>query len=365
MTSPSFRKVCYFHNPHASGQFHGYELGTLDPAPYFLRSARGGRPWAMRAARRRLAALYTATGIDSLYRSRDTAYMTFVEDFVDAFADSDLIIFATYNPVHPEVLHHRLVRPTKILGFIDDPHSTYVRGLPYLWAFDGAFYISPGYNDDYDFQTALASWGCPASHWFPLVPHKLPVFEASDAFFAARDVDVVYVGGSYGSKINRLAQLKRALGPRFHVRGRWGLKGYVGLARGLLGKPVYPHRVLPLTDAERTSLYCRAKIGINMHLSNLPAETGNMRMYEVPAHGALLLCDKSAIGTHERIFRADHEAVYYDDLDDALDKIRYFLMHDAERISIARSGYERVQREYTFDAVLLNLLDWALSLPRH
>jgi hypothetical protein len=319
----------------------------------------------MRAARQKLAALHTAAGIDALYRSRDAAYMAFVEDFVDEFDDADIIIVATYNPVHPEVLHNRLARPTKILGFIDDPHSTYVRGLPYLWAFDGAFYISPSYNDDHDFPTALASWGCPASHWFPLVPHKLPVFPASDDFFSGRDIDVVYIGGSYGAKINRLAMLKRALGPRFRVHGRWGLNGYVGLARGLLGKPVYPHRVSPLTDSQRTSLYCRAKIGINMHLSTFPAETGNMRMYEVPAHGALLLCDKSALGLHERIFRADHEAVYYEDLDDALEKIRYFLVRDAERIEIARRGYERVQRQYTFDGVLLDLLDWALSIPHH
>lgn len=360
MSENRLRKVCYFHNPHACGRFHSYELSTLDPTPYFLHD----RVRSRRSAQRKLMALQTAAGIDALYRDRDIDYMRFAGDFVDAFADADLVILATYNPLHPEILHRQLPRATKVLGCIDDPHSSYVRGIPYLWAFDGAFYISPGYNAHYDLPDALRMWGCRATHWFPLVPRKLPSLQPSDGFFRNRDVDVVYIGGSYGPKIERLARLKRALGTGLRVHGRWGLNGYVGILRGLLGRTIYPHRVSPLSDDERTTLYCRSKIGLNMHLSNAPAETGNMRMYEVPSHGALLLCDKSARGRHETIYRADHEAVYYDDVADALDKIRYYLAHDEERIEIARRGFERTQREYTFDVVLKDLLDWAASIPR-
>jgi spore maturation protein CgeB len=355
-------KVCYFHNPLVAGAFHNYELATLDPTPYFAPSRGAGGVRASRAAARKVAALHTAAGVDALYRERDAAYMRFAGDFVDAFADAALVILATYNPVHPEILHHRLRGPTKILGFIDDPHSSYVRGIPYLWAFDGAFYISPGYNADHDFPTALRAWGCRDAHWFPLVPRPLPTFEASEDFFGRRDVDVVYVGGSYGAKIDRLVRLKRALGERFRVHGRWGLNGYVGIARALLGKPLYPYRVTTLSDSERTGLYLRAKIGINMHLSNALAETGNMRMYEVPAHGALLLCDKSARDAHDGIFRDGVEAVYYDDVEDALRKIEYYVAHDSERITIARRGYERATRDYTFDVVLKGLLDWGMAI---
>jgi len=365
MNAPRIKKVCYFHNPHTRGRFHDYDIRTLDPAPYFVSKAAARRPFLRRMQQRKLGALQTAAGLDILYRERDRDYMRYVDDFVAEFADADLVVSATYNPIHPEVLSQRLLRPTRILGFIDDPHSTYVRGIPYLWAFDGAFYISTGYNEAHDFKTALTAWGCPESHWFPLVPAKLPEFSPTDAFFERRDVEVVYIGGSYGSKTNRLARLKQALGPRFKVHGRWGMKGYVGFARGLVGKPIYPHRVTSLSGEERTSLYCNSKIGINMHLSNDRAETGNMRMYEVPAHGAMLLCDKSARDMHATIFRPDYEAVYYDDLDDALDRIHYYLEHPRERIEIARRGFERVQREYTFDAVLKGLLDWAVSVPRN
>jgi hypothetical protein len=83
-----------------------------------------------------------------------------VRDFVDAYRDACLIILATYNPIHPEILHRRLRLPTKILGFIDDPYSTYERGIPYLWAFDGAFYISPSDDENRLFAEALRDRGC-------------------------------------------------------------------------------------------------------------------------------------------------------------------------------------------------------------
>jgi len=305
-----------------------------------------------------------AEGVDALYRERDRDYMRFVRDFVDAYRSAHLVIMATYNPVHPEILHKELRSPTKILGFVDDPYSTYVRGIPYLWAFDGAFYISPGYNQNHRFADALRQWGCDASRWFPLVISPCPQFQVTENFFSERDIDAVYIGASYGNKITRLAELKRHFGKRFRVHGRWGFRGHAGWLRGLVGKPVYPHRVSPLSDAGRRALYLRAKIGINMHLSNEPSESGNVRMYEVPAHGAMLLSDKAALDAHELIFTPGIEAVFYDSIADAIAKIEYFAAHPAERIAIARAGFERTRRDYDFEAVLRGLLDWASAIRR-
>jgi len=354
-------RVCYFHNPAVAGPFHGYELSTLDPAPYFFAKAR--RVGRLRA-RLRFRALFSAKGVDSLYREREPAYRRFVSDFIDAYRDASVIILATYNPIHPEILHRELSRPTKILGFCDDPHSTYVRGIPYLWAFDGAFYISPSYDESRLFVDALREWGCGRATWLPLVPHRHPHFEPTEDFFLARDVDVVYIGNGYGDKVARLAQLKRHFGNRLRVHGRWALRGYQGWARGLAGKPIYPYRVSSLSDAERRALYLRAKIGINMHMSSTPSETGNMRMYEVPTHGAMLICDKAARNAHELIFTPDVEAVFYDDVSDAIAKIEYYVAHAAERIAIARAGFERVRRDYDFERVLKGLLDWASAIQR-
>jgi len=357
------KKVCIFGFPRMEN-FCGYSIDSLDPAPYF----RG----------QDLQKLTSAQSIDQMYRDRDPSYLRFLNDFVEKFKDADLLVFALYNPIHPEVLSRELAAPIKILGFTDDPFSTYVRGLPYLWAFDGAFYISPSYDEHSLFPDALAHWGCKQTYWWPLVfpstspsapiglwPLLAPRREAlqrGEAFFSERDQDVVYVGAAYPSKMNRLAEFRKRLGSRMRIHGRWPYNGYVGLLRGLAGKPVLWSRITGISDPERSRLYCRTRIGINIHLSDTPRETGNMRMYEVPAHGMMLLSDKAGLNAHERIFTPDKEAVFYDSTRDALEKLEYYLTHHEERERIARAGFDRVHRDYDGETNLKNFLAWADSL---
>lgn len=124
-------------------------------------------------------------------------------------------------------------------------------------------------------------------------------------------------------------------------------------------------RVRPVSAEERASLYYRTKIGINMHLSIIPRETGNMRMYEVPAHGMMLLCDKAGLNAHAQIFEPDTEAVFYDSIEDAIEKVEYYVEHEKERIRIAQAGFARAHRDYDGESNLKNFLDWAMSVRRH
>jgi spore maturation protein CgeB len=121
-------------------------------------------------------------------------------------------------------------------------------------------------------------------------------------------------------------------------------------------------KVPSLTNEERASLYHRTKIGFNMHLSTVPRETGNMRMYEIPAHGMMQVCDIAGCNSHEMIFKGGSEAVYYGTVEEAIDRIEYFLGHDEERIRIAKAGYERVGRDYRWESCFRALLDWASTL---
>ena len=291
--------------------------------------------------------------------------MRMLFDFVGRFREFDLIVMSTYNFIHPEVLARELKGPMKVLGFIDDPFSTYQRGIPYLWAFDGAFFISPGYIDDQFFGKSLERWGCKSAIWWPLVPFPFVRPENADEdFFHERDVDIVYVGNPSASKIDRLSKLKRHFGKRMRIHGRWPFSGYHGFVRGLLGKPMFPRRVTSLTTEQRTQLYWRAKVGFNMHVSERPYETGNMRMYEVPAHGMMMVCDKAAASTHARIFEPGTEAVYYDGVGEAIELIEHYLAHDDERVGIAKAGFRRFWRDYQWEPNLLRFLNWASSIQR-
>lgn len=362
------KKVCLFNYPPLA-DFHGYQLDTFDPLSYFSKGARWSSADLVKTGLegwdQRRALMSGAAGVDRLYRERDPAYMRMIGDFIDRFRDYDLIVMSTYNFIHPEVLVRELEKPIKVLGFIDDPLSTYTRGIPYLWAFDGAFFISPSYIDSLPFDKAINRWGGKPAAWWPLVPFPFERPERADeAFFRDRDVEVVYVGNPSASKVDRLIALKRHFGARLRVHGRWPFKGYAGYVRGLLGKPVYPHRVSSLSANEKTSLYWRTKIGLNMHISDSPSETGNMRMYETPAHGLMMVCDKAGADAHARIFEPDLEAVYYDSADHAIELIEYFLAHEDQRMHIAKAGFDRYWRDYEWGTNLLRFLRWCERIRR-
>ena len=356
------KRVCLF-NFQPMENFHGYHIETFDPFSYFPPGSKWSWSdliaWGLNGYDKRRALTAGAAGVDRLYRERDPNYMRMVGDFIDRFRDFDLIVMSTFNFIHPELLVRELKKPVKILGFIDDPISTYMRGIPYLWAFDGAFFISPSYIDNISFDNAIERWGGKPSTWWPLVPYPYQrPKNADEAFFRDRDVEIVYVGNPSASKVNRLIALKRHFGSRLHVHGLWPFKGYVGYVRGLLGKPIYPHRVTSLSSHERTKLYWRAKIGFNMHMSDTSVETGNVRMYETPAHGLLMVCDKGGGDGYARIFEPDREAVYYDSLSQAIELIEYYLTNDDERVRIAKAGYERYWQDYEWERNLVKFLRW-------
>lgn len=360
------KRVCLFNYPPME-DFHGYCLESFDPLAYFPKGSRWGLNdflhWGHVGYDKRRAITAGAAGVDRLYRERDPAYMRMIGDFIDRFRDFDLIVMSTYNFIHPEVLASELKKPIKVLGFIDDPYSTYMRGIPYLWAFDGAFFISPSYIDDMPFQDAISRWSNRPATWWPLVPFPFQRPQKVDEqFFRKRDVDVVYVGNPSATKVERLIQLKRHFRERIHVHGRWPFKGYVGFIRGVLGKPVYPHRVTSLSQTERTEIYWRTKIGFNMHVSDRAYETGNMRMYEAPAHGMMMVCDKAGGNAHTQIFESDREAVYYDSTSQAIDIIEHYLHKEDERARIAQAGFERYWRDYQWEPNLLRFLEWASSI---
>lgn len=362
------KNVCLF-NYSAMEDFHGYHIETFDPLSYFSKGSHWSLSdlvvWGLNGYDHRRALTASALGVDRLYRERDHNYMRMIGDFIDRFRDFDLIVMGNYNFIHPEVLANELKKPIKVLGFIDDPMSSYRCGIPYLWAFDGAFFISPSYIDELSFEEAIKRWSDKPAMWWPLVPVPFARPEKTDdSFFRQRDVDVVYVGNPSASKVARLTQLKRHFGDQMRIHGRWPFKGYLGFVRGLLGKPIYPHRVTSLAPEERTQLYWRTKIGFNMHVSDQPFETGNMRMYETPAHGMLMVCDKSAVDAHARIFEPKTEAIYYDSVNDAIEVIEHYLNNEDERIHIAKAGYERYWRDYQWESNLLNFLDWAATLQK-
>lgn len=97
------------------------------------------------------------------------------------------------------------------------------------------------------------------------------------------------------------------------------------------------------------NVFRNSKIVVNRHGLVAPeneAFANNMRLYEATGVGAMLLTDeKDDLG---ELFKVGSEVVSYSDADDLIEKIRYYLVHDEERLAIARAGQERTLHSHTY-----------------
>ena len=81
----------------------------------------------------------------------------------------------------------------------------------------------------------------------------------------------------------------------------------------------------------------------------------NMRMFEATGMGTLLLTDhKTGI---ENVFVPDKEIVTYKTIDEAIEKVAYYLKHDTERERIAKAGQARTFADYNLLTITKRMIE--------
>jgi spore maturation protein CgeB len=70
------------------------------------------------------------------------------------------------------------------------------------------------------------------------------------------------------------------------------------------------------------------------------------RNFEVPGCGGFLMTSRA--DDLETYYNLDKEIVCFDDVNDLIDKIKYYLAHEEERAAVALRAYERTLREHTY-----------------
>jgi hypothetical protein len=136
----------------------------------------------------------------------------------------------------------------------------------------------------------------------------------------------IYEVGFVGSNVRPHRRTPRAqrlylLGQHFRMNDRSVSVDHTGLAR----------------------VYSQSKIVVNITING----DVNLRLFEGTACGALLLTDSHANGI-EQLFDLGHEVIVYDNDLDLLDKVNYYLAHEAERLQIAEAGQQRCLRDHTW-----------------
>ena len=94
---------------------------------------------------------------------------------------------------------------------------------------------------------------------------------------------------------------------------------------------------------EASHIYSMSKIAFNCSV----ADEANMRAFEIPLSGTLLLTDYSR-ELVELGFKDNVNVVFYSDEKEMVDKVRFFLKEDVVREKIAKAGYELVLKQHTY-----------------
>lgn len=92
-------------------------------------------------------------------------------------------------------------------------------------------------------------------------------------------------------------------------------------------------------------VFCGSKINLNISLRSILSGIP-LRAFDIMGVGGFLLSNyQSDYSMH---FVAGEDYIYYEDENDFLSKIDYFLCHEKDRLEIAHNGKVRVESEHTF-----------------
>ena len=173
--------------------------------------------------------------------------------------------------------------------------------------------------------------------------------------------DVSFVGSHYPNRVQLLQRLKTTPGLQIYGPGfaRQGLAPQVRL------DGTVPYEQLPL-------IFSASRINLNLTSAVLPAafqtrkDFLNPRAFEIcGCAGFQLIEDLAPV---QPFFEPGQEVVTFDGVDDARDKIAYYLAHDDERLAIAAAGHRRAHAEHSYDrrlgAALARAADRDPRIPR-
>ena len=101
------------------------------------------------------------------------------------------------------------------------------------------------------------------------------------------------------------------------------------------------------TQQDMIRIFEQSRVNLDLVASSQGSEPQiKGRTFEVPACGGFLLDGR--IDGIEEYFEVDREIVVYEDVDDMIDKARFYLEHDAARKAVAEAGYRRTHAEHTY-----------------
>lgn len=103
-------------------------------------------------------------------------------------------------------------------------------------------------------------------------------------------------------------------------------------------------------------VFHQSKMNLNITLKSIHSGIP-LRCFDIMGSGGFLLSNFQAdLSLH---FVAGEDFVYYDNIDDLIAKVGYYLSHEEERMKIAKNGYEKVKNHHTYRHRVREMLEIA------
>ena len=107
-------------------------------------------------------------------------------------------------------------------------------------------------------------------------------------------------------------------------------------------------------ELETPIVYFSSKINLNMTLRSI--QTGlPLRVFDIMGVGGFLMSNYQQ--EFEELYTPDKDVVLYSSIDELIDKTKFYLTHERERLTIAMNGYKRTISEHTMKIRAVQMLN--------
>lgn len=263
--------------------------------------------------------------------------------------NADALVVDNKHPYHPEFL--MTLNLHKAIRINDGPVTAYDRDFAYLHAYDQVLYHTPGYSRDLDLPSKLKYCGAKQCDFWPLgLFDRMHDTNKNEQTILSheRDIDVIFIGATHLEKMPLITKVKKAFGKRCVLHGLSTLKRNLYF----MGKYSFPYWIRPVAIDDYRKLYQRAKIGFNIH-NRGKYTLGGYRFFDLPGNGVMQISDGDEYLGH--FFEIGNEIIGYSDVDDLIDKIKFYLKNEDERKRIAFNGYVKTMANYTMPKLFADL----------
>ena len=160
------------------------------------------------------------------------------------------------------------------------------------------------------------------------------------------ECDIAFIGHCMKNRMNYLNHIKSNLDVRMKIYGTgWDSSSVPkALRRNFMG---------PALDQDYAKAIAGAKICLGF-LNNEVKDDFTTRTFEIPAAGGFFLAERTK--EHLKIFEEDTEAVFFDNKQELLSKVNYFLKEDVKRKEISELGHKKIiEGPYTWDKIIKDI----------